>query len=375
MKWLLASAVVLSLAAVAACGNDEAVSEPSASATIEASAVAPPPFTSPPAPTPPADLEQRISECVVNTEMPSEATGLLKQCLTDQGFVPGAGDVAGEPSVILLDVHSDPPCFFTESFILWRDGQAWQVQSLEPILSTMDAGTQIGHLGYYSLPDSPLRAADIDARTMAVETGTRLGVVYASAACGSGPREHFLLLGFDGGSWSPLWNSAEDTRADLGHAGVAFASEGIDGFGIEGSSWFRHDPKSRIFAEANAGPHRYFTQAWVRRDDGYELVEELVTPSSYNSLVEFVYRLRTGDHIGAAELTNDAALADKAISLGLDQDNGQVWSAWTEGGTGLPPWFVGIRSGTEPVQSFEHGIRLEMVESSAVWSISAIEPF
>jgi hypothetical protein len=111
---------------------------------------------------------------------------------------------------------------------------------------------------------------------------------------------------------------------------VDFAGVGIDGIRIVGSSWrLDDDPKRRTFHESNAGPHRYFEQLWVQLGDEYELREERVIPSAYNALVEFVYRLGSGDDVGATALVTNASLVATAKELGLMKDPGEPeWYGW-----------------------------------------------
>lgn len=42
------------------------------------------------------------------------------------------------------------------------------------------------------------------------------------------------------------------------------------------------------------GLHRWFNETWQRRGGSYVQVEKRVEPSPYNTLVEFLYALRTG---------------------------------------------------------------------------------
>jgi hypothetical protein len=180
--------------------------------------------------------------------------------------------------------------------------------------------------------------------------------------------EGYLLLELNNATWNLLWRSNDDARTRLGHRVIAIADGGLETLTINGDSWLRGDEKSQIFGEANAGPHRYFEQTWVRTGNSYDMTRETVQPSSYNTLVEFVYRLRTGDEAGAGQLVTDAALIETAVALGLAQDNDRSWSASTDGGSGIPPWFVSVDEADT-----ERAVQLFMVESTGDWLISAID--
>jgi hypothetical protein len=85
------------------------------------------------------------------------------------------------------------------------------------------------------------------------------------------------------------------------------------------SSWQQMDAKSRLFAESNAYPHRYFTETWERDGDAFHLTETRVQSSAYNALVEFVAALRSGDGATAKQWATDPVLVTRARALGLDR--------------------------------------------------------
>jgi hypothetical protein len=114
--------------------------------------------------------------------------------------------------------------------------------------------------------------------------------------------------------------------AALAHTQAQFVGEGIDNIKVTGSSWNLRDPQREIFHESNPGPHRYFDETWTLTGDEYVLAEKHVRPSAYNTLVEFVYRLSTGNEPGAATLVTDETLEETAKRLGLVQNPlGQEW--------------------------------------------------
>jgi hypothetical protein len=272
-----------------------------------------------------SELEARIQACL------SSPTGTLaaaaESCVRTLGLYAEARPADGDVPVVLIDVRDAPhDCAYGSSFIAFQAGQPWQIESMARLLPGHEPGRRL----ISSAP--PLNGQYSDHRSGArtiTENGTAtLGVVYGLGECGSGPSEGYMLLELGATSLRLLWNATGDQRTSFGHTIIDFKGDGLGQLRIAGDSWSRQDGQRRLFGESNAGPHRYFEQTWVRAGGTYELREEHVLPSPYKTLVEFVYRLSTGDRDGAAALVADAALVGTAISLGVVQAPlGQEWVA------------------------------------------------
>jgi tetratricopeptide (TPR) repeat protein len=153
-----------------------------------------------------------------------------------------------------------------------------------------------------------------------------MGVVYDAASGGSGsPVPAYKVLRFeDDGRWWIVWSSPRSGWYNS-HGKLTFAGHGISEVILEGDSWYCGDGRDNIFHESNAGPHRHFQSTWERQGDGYVLKEKKTIPTAYNTLVEFIYALSTGD--GEAEKwVTDKALVEKAKQMKLVQNPlGQNW--------------------------------------------------
>jgi hypothetical protein len=323
MKSLLVAAALVAVIYLA-CGEAEQPfpSKSQVDPTGTASPVATPVTPAPP-PTPPAGLPELIRACVVGKTSASDAAATLTDCFAADSVQAAAAPADGAADVVLLDVLSNPTCFFTESFVVWRSGGDWKVQSLEPIIPSPDQGTAFagGNLNGPNANDSGVRTS-----VVGNIPDLELGLIFLVGGCGSGPQDAFALLALDGDQWALKWDSRDSQMKNLAHTEVQFRGKGIEGLDVRGDSWQLGDAKSQVFHESNPGPHRYFEQTWARQGDEFVLVAESVEPSAYNTLVEFVYRLSTGDSEGARQLTADASLVQTARQLGLVQDPpGQQW--------------------------------------------------
>ena len=325
MKGLLVTAVAVAVFALA-CGEEEEPSPSGPPMSATATATEPPTMSASTAPipvTPPADLLDRIRACVAGMQSASDAAAALNSCLTTDTVQANAATADGSTELVLLDILSKPRCFFTESFVLSKEGADWNTQSLEPVISSPDQGTAFAS-GSLSWPPSE---RGVRARVVAgAEQSLDLGIIFGEAGCGSGPHDAFALLSFTGGEWRLRWDSRDSDMATLAHTEIVFRGEGLEGLDVSGDSWTQGDTKGRIFHESNPGPHRYFEQTWVRQGYEFVLLEESVVPSAYNTLVEFIYRLSTGDQQGAGQLAADASLVERARQLGLVQEPpGRQW--------------------------------------------------
>lgn len=176
--------------------------------------------------------------------------------------------------------------------------------------------------------DADLHGLGQDHRLLqARQAGGRMAAIYDSAAFGSGspvPVLYLWELGND--SWKILWRSDADPAWRNSHGQIRFTGPGIEEFTLESDSWFAGDGKDTIFHEANPGPHRRFLDLWKLNGEIYELREKRTLPSAYNTLVEFVYALSTGQTANAAKLVTKHELVKQAVKLGLVQKPlGQKW--------------------------------------------------
>jgi hypothetical protein len=322
---------VLALAIGAACGGSNAPGKPTAlpPSAVVTQALATPAYTpeasATPAVTtfdltrvPPQELEQAVRSCLATAspEAISQTAQGIEDCVLGIGLRAQAVGVEGSLPVLLVDV-ANPECMFDEFIAWWGSGQ-WQLQYMNPLFP---AGSD------YRIATRTLAGAEMPfPREVSVPQGIRLGIINSFWNCGSAPGASFLLLAFDENSWRVLWDAQDTEIADLAHTQVRFLGEGIGNIVVMGDSLHLPDTKSRIFHESNVGPHRHFQQTWTLEGDEYVLRDRQVEPSAYNTLVEFIYCLSTGDESSAEALLADPALLDTAKALGLVQNPlGQEW--------------------------------------------------
>jgi hypothetical protein len=125
--------------------------------------------------------------------------------------------------------------------------------------------------------------------------------------------------------WTPpanIWRN--------GDGQITFTAEG--GFVVKSSSWGLEDIKSHIFRESRFGPNRAFTETWVPQSPlsssagFFELKVSTTEATAYNTLVEFVYALSTGDLDAAEKYVSGPSLIDRALNLQMLQAPlGQEW--------------------------------------------------
>jgi hypothetical protein len=202
----------------------------------------------------------------------------------------------------------------SQTLIAWQEGDAWQVQSTDEALreswvtswpgQRFDSGTWIG----------------VHPRLVNDAGHLYLGVITGHADCGSGPHQGYLLLTLEEGRWTVAWNAKAAFAGLIGQTSVEFSGEALDTIAVRGTSYGRSDAKSGILAEHKLAPVRYFDQIWARQGEVYILAEERVRASGSNTLVEFIYRLSSGDDAGALALVTNASLVTTAQSLGLVRD-------------------------------------------------------
>lgn len=219
------------------------------------------------------------------------------------------------PRVVLVDWTGEEGTGYAAHSLIWWQGDAVKSQ----VLYSVDASA-------HGLDQS---RAVIQARLVQGPEGApELGVVYDAAAGGSGsPQPVFYLWRLEGEKWRVVW------RSDSGpgqwrnsHGTLVFTGPDLQEFTLQGDSWMVGDGKDEIFQEANPGPHRQFLDTWQWGEDSYRRVKAQPLPSAYNTLVELVYAMSTGNEEAARELVTDPSLIGQAKALGLVQKPlGQGW--------------------------------------------------
>lgn len=329
----------------------------------------PPPYARDfPSRTPRGPLSPEVTSAVescVEGEAASDRDSLVA-CLHAKGLSVGAMSAQGPSDIVLLAIGGHLPVGESFHFIVWSadGGRRWQ--DLKPQLPWGN-GYQLVAGAFYD----GLDRSHVPAEARQSDDGNLLAVTIGIMRNGSGGRGSMMLLANEGDYWRVVWDGGRDGGGyDLGHSVPQFVGEGIGDIRMTASSWqLKDDPKRDIFHEANSGPHRWFDQTWALVGERYVLESEEVVPSGYNTLVEFMYALKT-DQAAAASLTSDDDLTSTAASLGLVQEpDDQGWSGWCDGKERSyidPPCMVELPTG-------DH-VRVYMVPEGDSWLISAIEP-
>lgn len=116
---------------------------------------------------------------------------------------------------------------------------------------------------------------------------------------------------------------------------------------------------------------------WERIGDSYDMVQETVLPTSYNTLVEFAYALSINDRPAAERRVLSPSLVDIATSLGLGQNPlTEMWGGYCadQYTQGTPCNILLTKVNQENQQATESAVRLEMSQVGNDWLISKIEP-
>lgn len=198
-----------------------------------------------------------------------------------------------EVPILLFIYYGEGPMAQGHLIFWWQEGR-WNKQALEEL--TVDD-------------------TFIEARQQAVGGGVELGLVYDTNSGGSAQRPVYTLWRLEDETWQRIWKPGERWRGMDGE--VSLPGLGLDTVVVTSSSWQMQDERSQIFHESNPGPHRWFEDTWAREGDAYRLAESRTLPSTYNTLVEFVYLLRHNDEAGAGDLVSDPALVTKSRELGF----------------------------------------------------------
>ena len=222
----------------------------------------------------------------------------------EASVVPGS-EQAGLPVLLFTWRGDDQQNSMPYSLIAWRDpgGDAWRIQVIT--------------VGFHVAEDGLRAQAD--------GGQVYLGLISNSCSMSSiGSCYDLSLMRYSAGWWQSAitegWNSSL--------AQAHFVGEGLDTVAVRNSDWDLTDDKSRIFRPNHGGLHRWFNEIWQRQGDRYVRTSQQVEPSPYNTLLEFLYALRSGGD-AAAWVASPDVLA-QAAQFGLPQHAG--------GDTSCPIW-------------------------------------
>jgi hypothetical protein len=179
-----------------------------------------------------------------------------------------------------------------------------------------------GRQGQWQTEELPYTTDARVSKALRTVHGERDELTIAYETCGacSASSIAFDLWRWNGTAWEQIWRMPLDSPKL--HGVLSFDQASADPgqtIQITYSSWQHLDDKSRLFAESNVGPHRYFAETWERDGDTFRLTLTRVEPSAYNALVEFTAALRSGDDTAAKPWVKDPALVQRAHDLGLDR--------------------------------------------------------
>ncbi|ADI02067.1 tetratricopeptide repeat protein [Syntrophothermus lipocalidus] len=246
------------------------------------------------------------------------------------------------PQVLLLDVgKSSPPDGYDAHLICW-----WQFDRASKqehfYWQTFFSADEIEH--GLSRDHGLLKARLV---VNSVHGAPEMGVFFDTAAWGSGsPIPTYYLYRLEGQQWQVVWRAPAAGNLWRGFHGTAeFTGPGLDSFNISGELW-TEDGKGNIFHEANPGPHRRFSDTWQRKGDVYRRTRATVMPSSYNTLVEFIWCLSTDNINRATRLVTSSRLVQKAREAKMTQSPlGQSWGVGFNDDTQLLKGPLTITSG------------------------------
>jgi hypothetical protein len=271
-------------------------------------------------------VQQTVRSCM-EPALPDDATVAahrLDACLNrgEGGFVVAAA--TGPMPAVIVELVSAPGQCRAYDFILWRTDRDWKAQYVTPQLPDPVDDRLLGPAGF----GEKVAAAAL-ARVVSDPEGTLMAVLSSTASCGSGPTMYPILFALHDRAWQLAWDPRGSELATLSDSRADFAdAAGVERVHIRGELWdVVGDPAGKICYESHPGPHRFQDQTWTRNGDRYVLSSSSVEPSAYNTLVNFIYRLSTGDDAGAGQLMADPSRLDTAKRLGLPQQPlGQMWT-------------------------------------------------
>ncbi len=193
--------------------------------------------------------------------------------------------------------------------LFWYEDEEWHAQPYPDPGGVLKIGGQV-----YPRPGQPCGGGCGSGFSSLRQGGPLLAVVVNLTQTGTARTEEVHLLRRTGGKWVVVWVPYPGTWP-YSHTEVGWPGDGISRLQVFSSSWWREDGINSLFAESNAGLHRYFTQEWVLSGSRYWVVSETEVYDAYSTLVHFVYALATqGD---ARQWAISPAVINQAQMVGL----------------------------------------------------------
>lgn len=226
---------------------------------------------------------------------------------------------AGVPAAVItwgvLDERF-PRCA-QHGMVAWRDPETlvWEAQIIP----------WIGHISYYR------------AGRLAVSSGgAELALLQETCHTETGRNCHIILhlYRLEDRFWQEVWTAEIASEGVQREATWSFVGDGIDILSVQSTSVNQDDPRSQIFIESSIGPHRSFLDTWQKQGTAYVRIDRQVRPSAYNTLVEFLYALKTGGN--ASAWTSDPGLITLARQLDLAAIGEHPEDMWLERPSGGP---------------------------------------
>lgn len=224
----------------------------------------------------------------------------------------------------------------------------------------------------------------ISARVAKGDNNTiEMGAIFDSLGYGSGgwaaPRPVYKLLRLKDAKWELLWSSPKveqpEEKWQNNRGTITFMKKDIGEFVLEGDSLFYTDGKEKILAQTKSGRLRYIQQTWTKSGDKYTLKSSRIAPSTYTTLVEFIYSLSKSDDDTAGRYAVSKELLSEAEESGmlqksLDKEWWVIYPADTydqEQMNGQSPLVIAIDS------KDRLGIKVDFRNEDGEFLISAIE--
>ncbi len=291
-----------------------------------------------------------MSSCVLPLETPANRA-------VAQALAPDAGG-AGPVALVTLRPPLDvAPSGAPRTVVRWCDATGTAREQDLP------SGEQAGGFGCFD-------CAVINA-VQHVQDGRReVGVTYDTASLGSGsPQLAYALLRLENDAWTVVWDSFGKNGWRGSHGRAEFPNNDLGQIVVHSDSWGSgSDELSGMLHEANAGPHRYFIDTWVRQGDEYARSSADTVAAPYATLVQFLYDLSVSNDAGAAAQATDPALVRLARSLGLAVPPGNWAVTCNEGGSACGK--------ITPIRFYEGAgpaVAISFVEQGGRWLISDIQ--
>jgi len=245
-----------------------------------------------------AELINALQPLLVSLQ--TETGESVKYCRLQAAPIDGS-DLAGV-SVIRLEWSVENPMpglCLGHSALIWRveNGAKWHAQPAPwPVYSTVHV--QDGRLA---------RGNDATELVTIME--------FCETESGKNCTWELWLHRLEAGVWRFVSRSEIGWERVQYKARASFMGDGLDRIIVATTSVYHDDPKSQLFAEDYLGPHRVTIATWQREGDTYLMTDQYTESTAYNTLVEFLFALKTGGE--PALWTTGAELADEATRLGL----------------------------------------------------------